>query len=69
MGWSGPELDRSSTGRTPPASVVGAVVRGPTLTLIAALLLDVDPRRFGIWFAASTVAMNGMFAAFWVTVL
>jgi hypothetical protein len=53
----------------PGLAAVGSVVIGPTLTLIAALLLDVDLRRFAVWYSASTVVIYGVFTVFWATLL
>lgn len=53
----------------PGLAVVGSVVLGPTLTLISALLLGVDRRRFAWWYAASTVVSFAMFTALWQMVL
>jgi uncharacterized membrane protein len=53
----------------PGLAAVGSVVIGPTLTLIAALLFDVDLRRFAIWYSASTVVIYGVFTVIWATLL
>lgn len=53
----------------PGLAAVGSVIIGPTLTLIAAMLLDVDLRRFAIWYSASTIVIYGAFTVFWASLL
>lgn len=49
-------------------AVVGSTVLGPSLTLLAALVLGVDRRRFAIWYVVATVIGFALLTAFWVLV-
>lgn len=70
--------DRVRTGRavdilarwgTPGLAVVGGVVLGPSVTLAAALLLDVPRRSFSIWYVASTIVGFGLLTVLWQLVI
>lgn len=47
----------------------GLLVLGPTITMLAVLVLGVDGRRFLIWSSVSTIVMFAALTAFWSTVL
>jgi len=53
----------------PGLAVVGGLVLGPTVTLLAALVLPVDVKNFTGWYVASTIVGFGLFTAFWASVL
>lgn len=54
---------------SPGLAVVGGLVLGPTLTLLAALVMTVEIKRFATWYAASTVIGFGLLTIFWAAVL
>ncbi len=53
----------------PGLAMVGSTVLGPTLSLVSALLLGVDRRRFAWWYSAATVASFAVFTALWSAIL
>ena len=53
----------------PGLAIVGGLVLGPTITLLAALVLPVDIKRFAMWYAGSTIIGFGLLTAFWAAVL
>lgn len=53
----------------PGLAVVGSTVLGPTLSLLSALLLGVDRRRFAWWYAAATLTSFAVFTALWSAIL
>lgn len=50
-------------------AVVGGLVLGPTMTLMAALVFDVPRARFAAWYAASVVLGFALLVLFWDWVL
>ena len=53
----------------PGLAIVGGLILGPTITLLAALVLPVDVKRFAGWYVASTIIGFGLLTAFWAAVL
>ena len=53
----------------PGLAVVGGLILGPTITLLAALVLPVDVKGFAAWYAASTIVGFGLLTACWTAVL
>lgn len=53
----------------PGLAVVGGVVLGPTVTILAALFLDVDRRRFTGLYLTSTAVLYALITAFWTLVM
>ena len=49
----------------PGLAVLGGVLLGPSVTLAAALVLDVPRRRFAAWYAAGTVAGFALLTVLW----
>ena len=49
-------------------ATVAATVLGPTVTLMAALVLGVDRARFLRWYLAGTVVGFGLLTVFWAAV-
>ncbi len=54
---------------TPGLAVVGGVLLGPSVTLAAALLLNVPRRTFAAWYVATTFVGFGLLTLFWQWVL
>lgn len=50
-------------------ALVGGLVLGPTLTLVAALVFDVPRPQFAAWYTASVVVGFGLLVLFWDLVL
>ncbi len=50
-------------------ATVGLLVLGPTITMLAVLVLGVDRYRFLAWSAVSTIVMFAALAAFWSALL
>jgi hypothetical protein len=48
---------------------IGSVVLGPTITLLAALTLGVDLKKFGLWYGAATIVIFAVLTLFWDLVL
>ena len=53
----------------PGLALAGGLLLGPTITLAAALVLDVPRRRFGLWYGVGTVFGFGVLTALWAQVL
>lgn len=51
----------------PGLAVIGAAVLGPTATLVAAVVIGVDRRRFLTWYIAGTVVSFAALTLLWVT--
>lgn len=49
-----------------PGMALGSLVIGPTIALAAVLILDLDRRRFLLWYAAVVVVTYGLATGFWV---
>ncbi len=50
-------------------ATAGLLVLGPTITMLAVLVLGVDRRRFLVWSSVSTLLMFAALTAFWSFVL
>ncbi|MGI9645937.1 MAG: small multi-drug export protein [Ilumatobacteraceae bacterium] len=50
-------------------AVVGGLVLGPTVTLMAALVLGVERRRFAAWYIIATAVLFAVLTVFWRAVL
>lgn len=50
-------------------AVIGTVVLGPTLTVVAALTLGVDRRRFCMWAIAATIGVSTVITVAWNALL
>lgn len=53
----------------PGLAIIGGTLLGPTVTLLAAVVLGVDRRRFARWYSAATVVGFALFTLFWSALL
>ena len=53
---------------TPGLALFGSILLGPTITLLAALILGLDRKRFAVWWLISTVVGFAGVTIFWVAV-
>lgn len=53
----------------PGLALVGSALLGPTLTLMAALVLGVDRRRFAVWYTVATLVAFAVFTLLWSALL
>ena len=53
----------------PGLAILGSIFLGPSLTLAAALVLDVPRRRFAAWYVAGTVAGFALLTLFWQLII